>query len=265
MTRKLLPLILVTLSFSILSPTAKSLAEPIMKPKKYHGPIPKKSFTLSVGFLAGPSNADMWDYLDRQVPQPLQKETTTTDFEPAIQIDLAFSKKVHPNFAFRLKGGVAFLESSSNGRVIGVADSVGGTPPVVSFNRTFDVMLFSIEAAGLYYFQDASVKEFQIFLGGGFSMFIPVAEFSEVLTRDDTGAEIPGRNIEDTSTAPGVNGVLGFLYHFANSWSLGAEGRVQISQSKFSIPGLTTAGIQELSFDVDYTGFVVEASIGKFF
>jgi hypothetical protein len=47
--------------------------------------------------------------------------------------------------------------------------------------------------------------------------------------------------------------------------ALNMEGRVQMAQSKFEMEYETTAGRRELSFDVDYTGFIIGLGVAKFF
>jgi hypothetical protein len=175
--------LLSVLAAILLAPFAQSHADPILKPKKYHGPIPKKSFGLSIGFLGGPNNEQMYDYLDRQIDEVLQSRTQTTDFEGAPQIDAYYTVKLHPNFAFRATGGVGFLTSDSKGlAVASEPDTAGGSLPLLAFEREFNVVLFSLQASGLYYFQDASVSEFQAYIGGGLSFFFPYAHYPQNTT-----------------------------------------------------------------------------------
>ena len=55
--------IVVCLSTVVLSSPQESSAEPILKPRKYSGPIPKRYFTFDIGILGGADNEEMWDYL----------------------------------------------------------------------------------------------------------------------------------------------------------------------------------------------------------
>ena len=268
--------LLSVLTAVLLAPIAQSQADPILKPKKYHGPIPKKSFGLSIGFLGGPNNEQMWEYLDRQVDSALQSRLQTTDFEGSPQIDLYYTVKLHPNFAFRATGGVAFLESDSKGYAIASeVDTTTGLKPLLAFEREFDVTLFSIQASGLYYFQDASVSEFQAYIGGGLSFFFPYAKYQQNTTLaqqnpdgsiSDTGQRYSSSETTEFSAEPGIQGVLGALYHIRNNLAFFLEGRYQIGQSKFSLDLPTqSAGIQSLSFDVSYSGFVLAIGVSRFF
>jgi hypothetical protein len=250
-----------------LPPTQQTRAEPILKPKKYHGPIPQSSLSIAIGFYSGASAEEMWSYLDRQIDQPLQKELKTEDFGSAPNIDLVYNKKLHPNFAFRLKGGVAFLKSSSTGQLVPSPEvDTLGLAPLLDFNREFNTTLFSFEASALYYFQDASVDEFQMYLGGGFGFYLPWEKYEESYIDHDTGEPYGSREVEDTSVEPGVHAMLGALYHVKNDVALYLEGRVLLTQSKFTIDLPTESnGIQPITFDTDYAGFVLAVGVSKFF
>jgi len=251
------------LILAVILPTSVPLADPILKPKKYHGPIPAMSLSLAVGFLAGPDNEPMNNFLDELVNQA-SGESNTKDFGNSLAVEAFFTNKMHPNFAFRAKGGAAFLSSDSKGFFVGQDTSV--VQPLFNYDRKFEVLLFSIEASGLVYFQDASVNNFQTYMGGGFSIFIPRADFEETRINDSTGQ--PAESLAKTkwSLEPGVHGVLGFLYHVRTTFAVHMEGRVQIAQSKFSLDLPTaTAGVQPLSFDVDYSGFTLAIGVARFF
>ena len=259
----------------LLVPANEPCADPILKPKKYHGPIPRKSFGLSIGFLGGPDNAEMYDFLASQIDQPLQSRESTDDFGSAPQFDAYYSAKVHPNFGVRARGGLAYLSSESTGYIISTVPDTSGTLPLLAFDRTFDVLLFSLEASAMYYFQDASVSEFQTYVGVGFTFFFPWAQYeaTNTLAMDDgtgnivdTGQEYSRTEESKGGFEPGVNGVLGALYHVRNNLAFFAEGRYQIGQSKFSLDLPTqNAGVQNLNFDVDYSGFVLAIGASRFF
>jgi hypothetical protein len=161
---------------------------------------------------------------------------------------------------------MSILGSESNGLFVPAVDpDTAGVRPLLDFDRAFDVLLFSIDASGFFFFQDASVKEFQTYLGGGFSLFFPYAKYTEDLAYSDTGEPYSATETSQWSVEPGVHAVLGFLYHFKPTMAFNMEGRAQMSQSKFELDYLTTTGWQTLSFDVDYTGFVLSVGVAKFF
>jgi hypothetical protein len=271
MNTRLLATFLVSLilSYLVIPPTPQIQGKPILKPRKYHGPIPQRSFTFSVGFIGGADNEDMWAHLDGLVPaNPFGRFLNTEDFGSGLQLDLTYTVKMHPQFAFRVKGGAGFLSSESRGKDAAFASPSDTISTLVDFIREFDITLLSVEASGLYYFQDASVDEFQVYFGGGFSMYFPVASFDETVVDAATGASFPNivADQSGTDTTPGVHAILGFLYHIQNSTALHLEARTQLVQSKFVIRAPTaTAGVQDLSFDIDYTGFILNLGVSRFF
>ncbi|MEE9270228.1 MAG: hypothetical protein V3V49_08200 [Candidatus Krumholzibacteria bacterium] len=270
MNKRLLATFLVSLilSYLFIPPTPQIHGKPILKPRKYHGPIPRRSFTFSVGFLGGADNVDMWAHLDGLVPATFERFLFTEDFSSGVQLDLTYTVKMHPQFAFRVKGGAGFLSSQSKGKTAAFASPSDTISTLVDFTREFDVTLLSVEASGIYYFQDASVDEFQVYLGGGFSMYFPIADFDETVVSAATGASFRDlvADVSDTDTTPGVHGILGFLYHIRNSLAFNVEARAQLAQSKFVITAPTaSAGVQPLSFDVDYTGFTLSLGVSTFF
>jgi hypothetical protein len=259
-------IVVICLGIAILVPPRHSFAEPILKPRKYHGPIPKKYFTFGIGVFGGADNSEMWAYLDRQVDQPLQKETDTNDFGASLALDASYSAKVHPQFALRAKAGLAILKSDSKGLFIpNVEPDSTGSRPLLNSDREFDVWLFSLEATGMYFFQDASVKEFQSYVGAGFSFFFPYHIFRESLVDADTGVPYADREQTQFEMAPGVHAMFGFLYLVKPTVAFNMEGRIQMAQSKFTLNYLTEDGPRDLSFDVDYTGFVLSVGVSKFF
>ncbi len=184
----------VTLSvFLIVSLFAAAVATagPIIKPKKYHGPIPRQSVSLRVGFLGGATNSEMYEYLATLVPQPVRDLTETNDFGNSPLAEITYTYKLHPQFAVRANFYAAFLRSSSQGvreASVDLPDTVT-TAPTVNYTNEFDVDLFTLELSALYYFTDAAVKEFQPYFGGGFSLGLPHQKFTETqLIRDpDSG------------------------------------------------------------------------------
>ena len=268
MTRRLIATFLVLAPLLIVSYPAPCLsADPILKPRKYHGPIPQRAYALSIGFIGGPDNEAMFTHLDALVDQPFRNNLNTNDFGAALTIDGTFIMKLHPQFAFRAKSSVSFLTSQSTGLVVPIAaQDPGGLAPLLEFERNFDVTLLSVEGSGLYFFQDASVSEFQTFIGLGLSLFIPYAKYEETTINTANNQPFSKESTNKWSTEPGVHGVLGFLYHFNNSVAVTSEGRFQIAQSKFNAVFPTLAdGLQDLNFDVHYTGFVLNVGIARFF
>ena len=114
--------------------------------------------------------------------------------------------------------------------------------------------MFSLEASALYYFQDASVDEFQMYIGGGFGFYFPWERYEETLVDNDTGEPYGETKVEDFSAEPGVHAMLGALYHVKNDVALYLEGRVLMTQSKFTMELPTEGnGMDELADQTDPT------------
>lgn len=269
MTPKIAPtsVALLVLAALIALPTAPH-ADPILKPRKYHGPIPQKAFTLSVGFYGGAENQELWDHLESLLIQPLKKESVTKDFETSLNLDAMFLNKVHPQFAFRLRGSVAFLNSESKGLIVPSVIDTSIAQPLVSFSRSVDVIMSSVSVSGLYYLQDAAVSELQIYMGLGFGFVFPYMKYEQELSDVSTGQPFPSAQQNETQVKaePEFHVVMGTLYHIKPTFALGAEGRFQIAQSKIdlNLPTLSD-GRQDLNFDVDLTGFVLALTASWFF
>jgi hypothetical protein len=144
-------------------------AEPIMKPHKYYGPIPQSALFFRVGMLGGAENEEMLTFLDGKTQPPF--ENTVEDFGNSFTFEAGYQYKPHPRFGFRLNASYSGLTSTDTGNMISTAapappDTV---PPELDYTREFKVDLYVLEASAVYYFADASVKEFQTYLGGGFS------------------------------------------------------------------------------------------------
>ena len=271
----------------ILSEAATAVAGPIIKPRKYHGPIPRGSFSLRVGFLGGASNDEILLHFDSKVPDPVQDETVSNDFGNAPLIEATYIYKLHPQFALRANFYVAFLRSEWKGVLvpsIEPPDTVIGTwlAPSVNAALDYDVDLFVLETSALYYFTDAAVKEFQPYFGGGFSFGLPHQKYKEAGTvldpdndPDDPDYEPifePGQVLKTIEKdkwnfEAGVHGILGALYYFGNRWAASVEGRIQLMQSKSpSFTVLNEDGQpEEVDFIVDYSGFILTAGVSYAF
>lgn len=269
----------------LVTTAAASVAGPILKPRKYHGPIPRSALTLGVGFFGGASNSEMYDYFDRRVPQAAKSETESNDFDNAPLIELTYSYKAHPQFAVRVNAYAALLTSSWTGIIIPnipPPDTVTNwVRPAVEADVEFDVTLFAAELAAQYFFTDAAVKEFQPYIGGGFTFGLPYSQYTEKATVVEADADLddpdyepiftPGQQLrtvekEQLTFEAGVHGLLGMLYYVGNRWALSAEGRIQILQTKFPLTVANEDGEpEEVKFDVDLSGFVLAVGVSYAF
>jgi len=235
-------------------------AEPIMAAKKYSGPIPQSSISLRVGVLGGPNNEEMIAYLDERVTDPFI--ISWEDFKAAAVVDVTYIHKPHPQFGFRLNGSASRLKYTSSGDFV---PQVGDTlRPQLTYDRKFEVALFTLEASGIYFFTDASQEQFQPYAGAGFSLGLPHQKFTESRTDVDTGQpytdDIPGKptDVSEWDVAPGAHLVVGTLYYLNERWGLSAEARAQLMESKFDqleAFAPDTQQYENVSFVVKYTGF----------
>lgn len=257
---------------------ATAAAGPIIKPKKYHGPIPRGSFTLRAGILAEATNLEMYEHLARlpQIPEPVQDEIQTNDFGNAPLFELTYTYKLHPQFAVRGSFYAAFLTSSSSGIRIATVDLPDTVlvAPTVDYNNSFDVDLFTLEASALYYFTDAAVREFQPYIGAGFSFGAPHQKFKEtqvIRDPDSSGLWKRGELLREIdkdkwSAEAGVHGLLGALYYFGNRWAVSVEGRGQLLQSKFSLQAVNENGeLEDVNFVTDFSGWIMSAGVSYAF
>jgi hypothetical protein len=232
-------------------------AEPIMKPRKYHGPIPQSMVWLRAGMFGGASNEEMNTYLDGRVQDPFT--STSEDFGTSLAVEFGYAHKPHPQFAVRLNASLSFLSSPGSGngvaQVPGVPDTI--PLPVVDFTREFESKLIVIEASGVYFFSDAAVQEFQTYIGAGFSFGIPYESFTETQVDSDTGEVYYASESSEWGFSPGVHAVLGLLYYIDHQFAITAEGRLQQMKGRYEqLQAVNEVGdLENVNFEVDYAGF----------
>jgi hypothetical protein len=239
-------------------------AEPILKPHKYYGPIPQSAMFLRLGMLGGATNEEMIAFQDGKIQSPF--EGVSEDFGNGLVLEAGYMYKPHPRFGVRLNASYAALRSSATGNMVAQATGIPDTIPlpVLDFSREFNVDLIVVEASGVYYFADASVKDFQTYLGGGFSFGFPHESYQETRVDADTG-EPYGDAIDDGEWgfSAGVHAVLGAMYYTTNRFAISAEARVQLLEGRFDqleTPN-EVGDLEEVSFVVDYSGFYVTLGV----
>ena len=245
-------------------------AEPILKPHKYHGPIPQNTFSLRVGVFGGASNEEMIDFLDGRLQAPFT--ATTEDFGSSLTLEAGYTHKPHPHFGVRFNAALSLLSSEGSGVFVPQVPNLPDTVllPELKYHREFKVELITVEASGIYYFADAAVAEFQTYLGGGFSVGFPHETLTETRVDSDTGQpytdEIPGLPSEasEWDVSAGVHMVGGLLYYFSPRWGISAEGKVQLMQGRFDQIEVWDEEINQfenVNFVVDYTGFYLSVGV----
>lgn len=244
-------------------------ADPILKPRKYHGPIPQDALSLRVGMLGGATNEEMIDYLDGRLQPPF--EAFSDDFGNGLTIELGYVHKPHPHFGVRLNAAASFLRSEGHGVFVPQVPSLPDTVllPALDYQREFNVDLFVVEASGIYYFSDASVKEFQPYVGAGFSLGFPHQTFTESRVESDTGQpytdEVPGipTEADEWDFSAGAHVVGGMIYYVNDRFGITGEGRLQLMESRFeqlAVPNEVDE-MENVSFVVDYSGFYLTIGV----
>jgi hypothetical protein len=209
----------------------------------------------------------MIEALDKFIKPP--NEAFSEDFHNALSIDGTYTYKLHPQFAVRANVNASFLRTAGDGRFVPIVTDLPDTipAPLLNYTRDFDVDLFVLEASALYYFVDAAIQEFQTYIGGGFSVGIPHASFTEVRVDDDTGEVFEEIERDEWSFEPGVHAFAGASYYITNLWAVNVEGRGQILQSKFPIDVLnrSTDSLEEVDVIVQYSGFIISLGVTRAF
>ncbi len=241
--------------------SSAAAADPILRPRKYYGPIPPRTISLRIGFLGDASNEEMNGFLDRLHRPP--EQSVSDDFGNGLTVEATFMYKPHPKFAYRVQASWARLESPGQGffvdRPAGLPDTVPA--PVYDFERTFRSDLFTIEGSGVFFFSDAAVREFQPYVGAGFSAGIPHETFEENRVDRDTG-EIVTISDSEWSVEAGAHAVLGAFFYITNQAAVHVEGRLQVMQSRFPLTTPSSLGPPEtVHFVVDYSGFGLSAGL----
>lgn len=249
----------LVVSALVLGSASLAIAEPIMKPRKYHGPIPQSMLWLRAGFMGGASNEEMNTYLDGLVNPPF--EESTEDFTTSFVVEAGYVHKPHPQFGFRLNASVAFLSSTGAGNK--PTDDADSLITVVDYSREFKSELYVIEASGMYFFSDAAVSEFQTYIGGGFSVGFPHESFEETQIDIDTGDVFQTLESSEWGFSAGVHALLGAVYYLNNTWGITTEGRLQLMEGRYDqLQAENEVGdMEDVSFVVDYTGFYLTVGV----
>ena len=226
-------------------------APPIFKKKKYFGPIPDNTVSLSVGFVDGPDAELLMEHLDNWATLRAGYETYES-WEHSPFIRVGYERRVSPNHVVRLSGTFGYLSLDSQGEYLNQvtqADTSAVIP--LEVDRSLNVYLFSLELGFLYYFIEPQVRAFSPYAGGGFATVIPVVRLDTDSYTDGQPYENDGENIEETSFEAGLHAEFGMVYYLSNKWSASLEGRYQMAQSKITHHVGTGGG----NFDLDYAGF----------
>ena len=220
------------------------------KQKKYYGPIPFNTFSIAAGFLDGPTAENFTDYLSFWAEQRNGYDNWDY-FTNSPFARVGYERQVTPKHTARTSLSFAYLNTSSIGEyVTTVYDAAGDSLRNVQLDieRDLKVYLFALEVGFAYYFITPEPRNFSPYFGAGLAAVIPLVRLNTESTEfDGTPFDNPGENVSRNSFEAGFHAELGLSYYISNRYSMGLEGRYQLSQSDFYH--------HDANFDIAYSGF----------
>jgi hypothetical protein len=242
----------ILLALAIASPAVHS-APPIYKEKKYFGPIPMNSLSVSFGFFDGGNIDNLTEYLSTYAKSLHGFETfERLSIRPYARLN--YDRQLTPNHFLRLSTSFTYVQSSSLGAFVATlpsADTLANF--ALDIHRTFKAYLFSVEAGFLYYFVPPEVQRFSPYAGAGFGAVIPVVRLKTSafqLGEPFTGAD---GNFSKTSAQAAAHVEFGMNYYITNRYAAAIEGRYEMAQSKLRV--------YRGNIDLDFAGFMLTLSI----
>jgi hypothetical protein len=225
---------------------------PRFKRKKYYGPIPYNTLSVTVGFIDGPSAEYFTDHLNEWAKQRGGR-AVSEDFTTSPFAKVSFERQLSPNHFFRSSLCFSYIDLASAGDYVATVDlpDTSGVNVPLDVERTFKVYLFSVDLGFLYYFVSPEVRRFSPFVGGGFAAVIPMARLGTDSWNNVTGEPFdnPGETVSRNSFEAGIHTIFGMVYYLTNRYSAALEGRYQMAQSKFYH--------HDANFVIDYAGFTL--------
>jgi hypothetical protein len=232
-------------------------AQTLFKQKKYFGPIPFNTVSVSVGFLDGPDMELLADDLDNWAATDGRNGFDNFElFSTSPFARIGYERQLTPNYFLRTSITFGYLEAKSVGRYVSIGDVQNYD---LDIRRTFKVYLFSLEGGFSYYFLQPEVRQATPYAGVGFAAVVPLARLDTESTIHETGEPFsnPGENVSRNSFQAGIHGEFGLLYYITNRYSAGLEGRYQMSQSTFYTHGGNSV--------IDYAGFTLSMNFNYHF
>jgi len=230
-------------------------AEPLYKQKKYFGPIPWNSFSLSVGFFDGADIDRLTEYLDKYATDRHGYENFE-DLGNAPYIRLGYERQLTPNHFLRLSTCFTYLKTTSLGEYVDsyvVPNPYDPMRPDTLMNfdldveRTFKTYFMSAEVGFLYYFVTPEVQRFSPYAGAGFSAVVPIVRLHTDTSYNGEPFDQATFDQNKSSFQAGLHLEFGMNYYITNRYAAAIEGHYQMAQSKFRI--------YRGNFDLDYAGF----------
>ena len=237
-----------------------SAAPPRFKQRKYFGPIPYNSLSVSVGFIDGPSAEFFTDHLNQWAKERGGREVSE-DFSTSPFAKVSYQRQLSPNHFFNSSACFSYLNLSSMGDYVATVDlpDTSNVNLPLDVDRNFKVYLFSVDLGFLYYFVTPEVRRFSPFVGAGFAAVIPLTrlETNSFISDTDEAFDNPGEDVSRNSFEAGLHTIFGMVYYITNRYSAALEGRYQMAQSKFYH--------HNANFVIDYAGFTLGLTLNYHF
>ncbi len=234
---------------SVFAGSLSHAAPPIFKEKKYFGPIPYNSLSVSAGFMSGADFQDLTDGLNQWAIQRHGKDIWE-ELGNGPYGRLSYERQLTPNHMLKLSGAFNYLSQSSLGDYVAPPSPTDtlGTP--LEFNRDLKVYLLSLEFGFNYYFVSPEPERFSPYAGAGFAAVVPMVRLdTELRTLDGKPFSNPSETVHQNSFQAGLHLEFGIMYFISDRYAAGIEGKYQMAQSKFKI--------HDANFDLDYRGFIL--------
>ncbi|MGD1048785.1 MAG: hypothetical protein ABR899_08565 [Candidatus Krumholzibacteriaceae bacterium] len=224
-------------------------APPIFKEKKYFGPMPFGSLSLSVGFLDGADFSQLTDALNNWAVARHGYDTFG-GLSPAPSARLSYEYQMTPNHVLKLSSTFSYLKQGSEGKYVA---EFPDTNYSLKIDRTLKVYLLTFEAGFSYYFIVPTPESFSPYAGAGFAAVVPLVRLDTESTLAGHPFANPGESVSKNSLEAGLHMEFGMNYYLSNRFAMGMEGKYQMAQSKFDIHGG--------NFDLMYTGFILSLNL----
>ncbi len=225
----------------------------VFKPKKYYGPIPYNSVSLSAGFMDGADAGNFTDYLTYWTEIKRAGILNWEPFQASPHFRIGYTRRITPNHFIRTSASFTYLKATANGNYIAQLDSL--TP--LDTERTFSVFLFSTEIGFTYHFIEPDVKKFSPYFGIGMAAMFPLAKLESDNWYYGEPFSTPGDDESRFTMEAGFHSEFGLEYYITNRFSFSLEGRYQMGQSKFRY--------HQANFDIDYSGFTLSIGAHHYF
>jgi hypothetical protein len=242
--------VLILVIVSLLACSVAQGTPPIFKEKKFFGPIPYNSFSLSVGFFDGADFNYLTEHFNNWAKDRYGRDTFK-QLSPGPYGCLSYERQLTPNHFFRGSASLSYLSTSSIGNYVAMYPD---TNYALDIARTLKVYLLTLEAGFSYYFVPPEPQRLSPYAGAGFAAVVPMVRLDTKSTMSDGSAfSNPGENVSRNSFEAGLHMEFGMRYFITNRYAAGLEGKYQMAQSKFYI--------HNGNFDLKYSGFILSLNL----